>query len=162
MSQQGILAEQIQEENAVQQQFVTTSAYVSSSAIIPFDNTIPQIGEGALLLTVPVTPTKATNLLTFNFSTFCTASVSESITFALFEGAGPNAILANNNFIPSANSMTMAGFVFAKIAGTTSLTNYTVRYGGAAAATVYINGLSFGSRYGGVGFTSLIIKEYKV
>ena len=162
MSQQGPLGETNLPGNAVQEQVISSSAFVSTNAIIPFDSTIPQITEGSLLLTLAITPTKATNRLVFNFSTFATTAVVNNATFALFEGAGPNAIWASNEVPGGLNFMIMSSFLFSKIAGTTSPLTYTIRFGALAGIFVYINGNNVGINYGSATSTSLLITEYEV
>jgi hypothetical protein len=163
MSQQGPLEVAATDAGiSVQQQVVSTTAFTSSALVISVDDTIPQIGEGALLLTLNITPTKATNRLVFEFSCFGGVSASDRMTFALFEGAGPDAIFATTVHANGANLYRMPNFIFSKISGTTSLTTYTVRYGSDGGATIGINGAAAGRRFGGVATTSLLITEYEV
>lgn len=148
--------------DTVQVQSVSSNAFVSTTAVIPGDDSLPQIGEGALLLTLPITPTKSTNRLVFEFACFSAPSAAENVTVALFEGAGPSAIFATLLYQHGANFYQQPNFVYSKIAGSTSALTYTVRYGGNAGALIAINGATVGRRLGGAASVNLVITEYEV
>ena len=147
---------------AVQQVTTSTSAFISTGVVIPLDNTIPQITEGSQLLSVAITPTKATNRIVVQFSCYATANNLSACTFALFEGAGPNAIHATVDTMAASDYLVNPGFVFTKIAGSTSSLTYSIRFGQPGANTVNVNGLSGGALFGGVSNTVLIITECEV
>jgi len=70
----------------------TTSG--STTASIPFDNTVPQITEGGEIITLAdVTPASSSSKIHVQFCAFCVASTSNSMPFALFDGAA-NAVAA--------------------------------------------------------------------
>lgn len=90
-----------------------STTVVASTASIPFDDTIPQIGEGAELMTVSVTPSSASNKLKVTVSGwFSTNGVPATATFALFVGSTANAVAAAPTPILAANSLQYATYVF--------------------------------------------------
>lgn len=163
MSQQGALIGGTNVENVlVQQVRVQFSTYVSTAAVIPFDNTIPQNTEGVALTSLNFTPTNVNNILVFEFAGTATGAAAIAVTFSLFEGAGVNAIYATSDTASGTSHMLNPNFRFNQVAGTVSLTNYALRWGASAAVTVFMNGDTGAALYGGVLSTSFTITEYKV
>jgi hypothetical protein len=134
----------------------------STTATIPFDSTIPQITEGAEIITVTITPTSATNRLIIeaDVGILC-ASSSSTVGLALFQDSTANALAS------SAVAFTTAGFssngrvVHEMAAGTTSATTFRLRYGGNG-GTIYINQNSGATTYGGVQATRIRVTEVEV
>lgn len=129
---------------------------------IPYDNTIPQIGEGTQIISVSFTPTSATNKLRFEFQGFgARAAGSAAITAALFGGGIGDAIAASaaTNSTDDAFTLTLT---HEEVSGTTSPKTFAIRVGPGAAVTVRMNGTSTARRLGGVAKSTLIITEIKV
>jgi hypothetical protein len=146
----------------VQQERIQFSTYVSTAAVIPFDNTIPQNTEGVALTSINFTPTNVNNILVFEFAGTATGAAAIGVTFSLFEAAIANAIYATTDTASGTSHMLHPNFRFSKVAGTVALTNYALRWGATGAVTVFLNGDIGTALYGGVLTTSFTITEYKV
>lgn len=142
----------------VQQVRTSTATRATGTATIPWDDSIPQNTEGTELFTLSITPKSASNVLIFTFSCMFATSISDQVTFALFQDSTANALYATDdqNLSPSSGPQTV-NFTFYMTAGTTSSTTFKIRYGANTGST-YING-NTGRIYGGVALTSLIITE---
>lgn len=145
----------------VQTVYNNTTARATSSNAFPFDDTIPQIGEGAEILTCSITPTNASNVLLIIFTGNCSFASSSAFTVALFQDSTANALSANpvTNGAPNSPQVVLQHRM---VAGTTSSTTFKIRMGGVGAAWT-VNDGSLGTRvYGGVSSTTLTITEYSV
>lgn len=137
----------------------TTSALVSSSTVMPFDDTIPQITEGDEVLTATITPISSTSLLEIVFSTSGMQGGNPEVCCALFQDSTANALAAKG--IDVANSTDM-NLIHTMTSGTTSSTTFRIRFGpSAASVTSYLNGVAGARRFGGVSQTILKIIEYR-
>lgn len=146
----------------IQQVRTSTTAYTSTNAVIPLDDTIPQITEGAQLFSLAITPTSASNILLFECITPVTASIDSSVIIALFEGATANALVAITHDTVSTNATVTNSFIYYKTAPSTSSITYTLRYGAIVAPQiVYLNGGTGGRFLGGASAATLLISEIK-
>ena len=143
--------------NVIQKVKTSTNAYISTTSIIPFDDTIPQITEGAFLFSLVITPSNASNILEFEFSGFGGCSAIRTMVFSLFEGVGPNAIYTTVDTSGSFFTV-MPAWNFSKVAGAVTPLTYTVRWGLNAGPAVELNGIT-GRKYGGTGEVNFTIKE---
>jgi len=140
-----------------------SGAVATGTGVIPWDDTIPQIGEGNEFMTRAITPTSASNLLridvviTLNSGTSVNAMIA-----ALFQDATANALAAMHQLPPSGTTQPcVIKFTHYMTAGTTSSTTFRVRAGASSAATTTFNGIG-GARYlGGVMASSITITEIK-
>lgn len=131
----------LQSINAVQ------SAFATGAALIPSDNTIPQITEGFIVLGSNITPMSATSKLVVEFQVFCAASAAGRLTAALFKDSNADAILVSS-VISAANGLVQLNAKGEFPAGTTSLIDFQVRIGNSVAATTTFNGASGAGLYG--------------
>ena len=137
------------------------ASFFSTTSTIPLDDTIPQITEGAEILTCAITPTSATSKLYINVVFNTCASVTGALsTIALFQDSTANALIACWGATSTANNppppMTLS---YSMTSGTTSSTTFRVRGGMNSAGTFQINGAS-GARYlGGSLISSITITE---
>ncbi len=119
------------------------STYSSITSVqIPFDDTLPQSGEGTQVFSTDITPTSKINYLEHEVNLFCGNNAASIIVIlALFQDAGANAIASaySNSVIAPINSVMFAR----RQPGTTSATTYKVRMGDSAGGvTIYINGFT--------------------
>lgn len=138
----------------------STSALISSTSEIPFDDSIPQSGEGVEVLTLAITPTSASNLLFFQFSgTAARDGSSGTTTSALFQDSTANALAATGGS-PGSDDGSILGLCYSMTAGTTMSTTFKIR-AGYSSGEILVNGKgSTGTRaYGGVASTKLTIWE---
>lgn len=137
----------------------TSNTATSSTATLPYDNTIPQITEGFEILSATITPKSASSKLFFNvlFNGYHSAENSAGFTLALFQNGVSNA-LSSQIFTVSSNNYYSRMIQHFMTAGTTSATTFSVR-GGAPSGTLYTNS---GSYMGGSVNSYLTIMEIGV
>lgn len=158
----GITASKVDSGFVVQVVKTQTSAYISGTTQMPFDDTIPQNTEGNEFMTLAITPKSSTNILVIEVTAFLSSSVSNALSMALFQDSTADAIAATMGpRIDISNAYGTGRLVHTMVAGTTSSTTFKFRAGLAAAGTVAINGSSGARKYGGVSASSITITEYK-
>lgn len=150
----------------IQRRRNTQSAVVSTTATIPYDDTIPQITEGGLLFSEPFTPLSANSRIRITTGVQLRASAENIVrTVAVFRAGVADAlgVSANYNDVASAGGVgfgTTTCTVDIPSPGTSAQT-FEVRYGPHAASTLYVNANSSGARqYGGAFATFVEIEEY--
>lgn len=136
-----------------------TSAVITTTNTIPFDNTKPQSGEGVEVITKAIVPASATNLLEFVVTVQASNAAISAITAALFQDSGANAIFAATTVLRVATDPAHITFVFTMTAGTTSSTTFKVRVGGNSGATTTINGQNGTALFDGTMFSGIVIRE---
>ena len=158
-SQQSIKAYVDSKAKMIQVVNTQTGAVASSSANIPYDDTIPQNTEGSEYMTLAITPTDSNNKLLIQVIAEVSNSSGANTTGALFQDSTANALAAsisasdrgahNDGTVVINHYMT---------AGTTSSTSFKVRLGGSVGTTTF-NGVAAGRKFGGVSASSITITE---
>ena len=143
----------------LQTQSVETGAQATTTVVVPYDDTIPQITEGAEFMTLAVTPQSATSKLVIEVICNASSNAVNNISVSLFQDAGANALATVNQLMDVASAMVVIPLRHVMTSGTTSPTTFRVRMGGAASATVSFNGTTGGRLYGGVLASSIVITE---
>ncbi len=143
----------------IQSVLVTTNAYSSHTTVIPYDDTIPQITEGDLLLTAAITPTSTSTKVRATVLLQVDAGTDISLC-ALFRGAGVNALSATGNST-NFDNLTQLALVYVDVPGSVAAQSYTVRVG-PASTTMYVNGVSGGRKFGGVLVSGILLEEIAV
>jgi hypothetical protein len=130
------------------------------TAVMPFDNTIPQVTEGTQVVSAAIIPQFSTSSIRVIFHGFVACVTPRTISVALFRNGEANAIAASNGTIAGSNySMPVhIDFMHAPGAGTST---YTVRAGPNIATNFQFNGASGGRLYGGVAQATLTLQEIK-
>jgi len=137
------------------------TTYASTSTIIPDDDTIPAITEGAEYATVTITPVSATNRLIIEATADqVSSSTSATIIIALFQDTTAAAIGASRVWNSSAGWVKTYSVRHEMAAGTTSATTFRVRIG-PNTGTAYINGGSSGRFLGGSTAVRISVTEVK-
>jgi hypothetical protein len=143
----------------VQTQIGTSATYTNVSTVMPIDDTIPQLTEGAQILTVSITPKSTANILEIQAIIQGRGDGTNGAGMALFQDSTANAL---NAAVLNGSGTSNTGVLLHRMsAGTTSSTTFTVRVG-PAAGNYYVNGSSSARLFGGVQFCSIIVKEYTV
>ena len=147
-------------------ELVTSS---TTTALIPVDDTIPQITEGTEILTCSITPTSASSYLLVNVVANLqedTNTTDQGVVAAVFRDSTADALAAQYVGHAPAASGSLAGlnsgrfnFQFRVAASSTSATTFRLRVGGEQAGTYRWNGWSSGRKFGGVLITSMTITE---
>lgn len=144
----------------VQQTVTSQSGTISTNAAtIPFDNTKPQIGEGAQYLSATITPKSTTSTLVVTVALQVSPSNSDFVTAALFRDSGADAVAAMGVF-EQQNGSTEIAFSYNGSSGSTSATTFTVR-AGCATWALTVNGVADGpaQRLGGIMASRITIQE---
>jgi hypothetical protein len=146
----------------IQTVYTSTSTPTSNSSNIPCDTSIPQVGEGTQLFSQAITPTSASSLLIIEvaISMIGRSSASTQWVGALFQDGAANAVAVgieiNSDSVARCTSYYLQ---YIMVAGTTSATTFTLRYG-CDSGTAYVLQSQDGSvTMGGKGFAFLKITE---
>lgn len=140
-------------------QMVSNSTAVASAAstTIPFDNTIPQSGEGTEVLTVTITPTLNNSRLVIEALVPCSCSTTANIVLALFKDADANAIAAIFQSQAAATYPNQVAITHEQASGSTAAMTFKIRIGTSTGAELGINGTD-----GGAGVTQMLGGVMKV
>ena len=146
--------------HVVQVQYVQTGAVATTTSLIPYDDTIPQITEGAEFMTRSITPTNASNILKIEVVICCSAGgTGNGSNVALFRDSTANALAAIIDDAPTGVKMNAPNFRHYVVAGSTSATTFRVRAGCRDANTFTFNGSSSARKFGGVLASSITVTE---
>lgn len=145
----------------VQQVYSSTTSAITGNTQVPYDDTIPQIGEGFEVLTAAITPKNSSHKLIIEaviVATSATTALSH-IAASIFQdaNAGALATVAVTQDDQHPHSLALK---FRMTAGTTSATTFKLRVGQDTAANLTVNGKGDGTRiYGGACTSSLTVTE---
>lgn len=128
----------------------------------PFDNTIPQIGEGTEFLTASFTPTTSGNKVRVEVSVIGSYSVAAKITAALFKDGATNAVAATVATTGTTNETVHHHLIYEFTTASASAITFALRIGGSTAGTYTLNGNAGTALFGGVCTSSLLVSEIKV
>lgn len=137
-----------------------TGAVATGTTTIPFDDTIPQSGEGDQYMSLAITPKSATSRLIIDVVCIIASSGTSdnALTAALFQDSTANSLAAAG--MPLRQALpTAISFRHVMTSGTTSATTFKVRAGSNAVGTTTFNGSAGGRIYGGVMASSIVIRE---
>lgn len=124
--------------------------YTSTATGVPYDDTIPQIGEGTQILTLTITPTLATSKLVFICSgQYAVSTSAAAVTVALFQGATVNSIASTGSFFVDSADVKNIVLMHEQVAGVNTALTFTIRFG-PSTGTAYVNGTNAARRLGGV------------
>jgi hypothetical protein len=144
----------------VQRVNTQTGAMSTFSALVPADDTIPQISEGTEILTVAITPQATGNILIIDAHLCVNAGAAATVIASLFADAGVNALASVMQTCPM-SFCEIIRIRYVMTAASVAATTFRLRAGPSAAATVTVNG-STGARYlGGVYLSSISVDEIK-
>lgn len=141
-------------------QVVTTQPGTASTVtgLIPYDNTIPQSGEGDQVMSLAITPKSATSKLKIDVVVYGTSAGVEQVSAALFKDSETDARSAVALYFPAGQSGLTWGLTYTMTSGSTSAMTFKVRVGGVAANFAF-NSSSGGVTFGGVAGSSITITE---
>jgi hypothetical protein len=147
----------------IQSVYAETLAATVSSTLLPVDDTIPQITEGAEVLTASITPKYATSKIRVRFTGFVTVGTGgTNVSAALFRDAVANAIAAVT-LTPEALARYNEIFYLEAQDSPASVSaiTYRIRIGpGTGGVSVCLNGDTTSGRYfGGVARSTLVVEE---
>jgi hypothetical protein len=145
--------------NLAYNQITTTG---STAVVIPADNTIPQITEGAEILTLVIAPAdialNGSVQLKFNFHGIAANSVAGTITVALFKDAISDALFACP-FTAAANAIINIDFTCIVTSGGAG--TYRIRVG-SSTGTCHWNKAVAGDLMGGRSVMALVVEQFNI
>lgn len=144
----------------VQQVHTQTGAFGSGTAIIPYDDTIPQSSEGTEFMTLAITPTSASNILFVEVVANLYCVNAYNIIGALFQDATANALAAGIANSPTYGHCQIV-IKYKMTAGTVAATTFKFRAGPTTLNATGLNG-DTSRKLGGVMCSSITITEIKV
>lgn len=130
----------------------------TGTAIIPNDDTIPQVTEGTEFLSVSITPSKATSKLKITVKANIAISTTNAFVGAVFLNGGADAIASSKQNVGANNVLNTQTIVAYVNAVDTNLHTISYRCGAVSTATTTFNGQS-GARFFGGSLDSQIIVE---
>lgn len=133
----------------------------TGTTTIPFDNTIPQVGEGTEFMTVAYTPTATGNKIRVTATIYGAYSVAATVTAALHQNGAANAIAAVAAQTTTTNQNIQLNLVWEITAPSTSAITFSIRVGGSTAGTFTFNGNNGAAVFGGVVSSALVVTEIK-
>lgn len=143
----------------------TTRSYANSVAtgttVMPYDDTIPQVGEGDQYMSVAV-ERQLSDESTFTFTVVAQVASAkvggDTISCALFSPASASAIGAASVTTTAAGQQGTVTFV-TPFTAPTGTTTFTVRCGGTTTDGVTFNGSAGARKFGGVSASSISVVE---
>lgn len=144
--------------------YAQSVAYSSISAVIPYDNSIPQSGEGTQVLAASITPKAAANKLLVTIALQVGSNSGlDAVVAALFRDSVANALTAAS-YIPAENRSGTATLAiqYEMSAGGTDSIDFKVRMGPGSTGNAYLNGDDSERKFGGVQVSSIVVTEVKV
>lgn len=143
----------------IQEITAKTGALISTSVLIPLDDTIPQQTEGSEILTVEITPTNIDSTLIIEAQMFGTPVTNQFVIGAIFRDAESDSIAASTSFAQATTSTVILAFKAIVTASSKVAQTFKLRVGTPFPGSVEVNGTSIARLFGGVGATSLTVKE---
>lgn len=144
----------------LQTRVVTQSAWASLSQAMPFSDSVPQISQGAQIMSLWITPTRADSVLVFHFAAMVATNTGGSINAAIFRDPVASAVAAHSVYESIAGVMANLSFGHSEVSGSTVARSYTVRLGTTNGGYVIsLNGTPSGRIFGGTAKAQFIIQE---
>lgn len=143
----------------IQTVFATPYTANANLAVIPSDDTIPQITEGTQLLTLNITPRFASSKIRLTFNGFASADAASAITVALFRVGTSNALKATQANVASINTRIELNIDWIDSPATTTTQTYTIR-AGPNNVVARMNGTSAARLLGGAAACTLVAQEF--
>ena len=144
----------------LQTRSVQVGAMSTTTAVIPYDDTVPQNNEGTEFMTLAITPISASSKLIIEVVANVFVSATTGVLGALFQDANVNALSTAWTYLPGASTRGQLAFNYVlNPSGTTSPTTFRVRLGPDNPATLTFNGSSGARLFGGTFASGIIIQE---
>lgn len=139
--------------------FSNTLVNSSTSAQIPFDSTIPQVGEGTEILTVTITPSTTTARIRVECVVKFSITPVNWAAAAMFINGGANAVEFSTMYCETNGGGGNLYLVHEYVPGSTSAQTISVRAGVAGSSiTLTLNAVG-SATFGGVMKSSLLARE---
>lgn len=141
--------------------YAESDALATMTAVIPVDDTAPQITEGTQILSAAITTSANYNKIQVRVSLHGSVNAASTITVAVFfQGFGLDAYHALGTTVPTANYAVNMNCEFTLSAGLAGTYTCYVRVG-SNSGTLTLNGANGVRRYGGKAKCSLVLEEIR-
>jgi hypothetical protein len=136
--------------------------FVVGAANIPYDDTIPQIGEGNEFFSVIFTPQRVGSRVRVR----CLANVAHGnaglgiIAAALFRAGTANALAVGNAMAPATNQPVQIAIEYEYITADVLPITFSARFGINSGGSTYLNGRAAGAAMGGAMVSFLKVEEF--
>ncbi len=133
------------------------------TTVLPYDDTIPQSGEGVEIMTASITPKTVASRVRITFNGIVGTSGGGTIfsVVALFQDSVANALDAVAALTSASNCMTLS-LIFEHSPATVSSVTYKIRVGPGSAGTMRVNGEYNARKFGGSARSTLVVEEILV
>lgn len=148
--------------SVVKTQTTTSQTMLTGTTTIPFDNTIPQSGEGTEFITATITPATSGNKIRIEANIYGAYSVAATVTAALFQDSVANALAAVAVQTTTTNQNIVLRLSWEITTASVSAHAFKIRIGGSTAGTFTLNGNAGAAIFGGVAASTLSLTEVKV
>ena len=137
-----------------------TGAYATGTTLTPFDDTIPQIGNGTEFMTLAITPQNSSNRLIIEALGVFASSIGAARVFTmhLHKDAVADALAATSVWTSANEQPNGLVIRHVMVAGTTDEITFRIRAGLSASATIRFNGRN-GRSLGGSMNSGIVITE---
>lgn len=150
----------VEGHGTIAQQVTTTSTTNKTlGTILPYDDSIPQSGEGDQVFSQSFTPINASSTIYVDVFLNVGGPSTNSMSCALFVDAGANAVAAASVLMPNSTSMMPLTLRYSVSAGSTTARTYSLRAGNSTATDGFLNGHASSRIFGGVAISSMTITE---
>jgi len=112
---------------------------LSTTSLIPYDNTIPQSSEGGELLAVPFTPKSACNFIEIEVLMSLRHTAISAVIAAIFIDSATDAVVVGWTYVAVANGPAQMHIRYRLPAASTATRTYRIRAGAAVAGTLTVN-----------------------
>lgn len=147
-------------QGVLQRLIKTLNTQDSTNNPLPYDNSIPQIGEGKEYITQDITPIRADSLIHIHFECFMDKDANGACVLACFQDAIADALTAVAVGFAASGREHIVSLDYYVAAASVNPRTYRIRYGPAAGPdTAYMNTSSAGARFGGVQRSFLLVEE---
>lgn len=141
---------------------IASGGMITTTATIPWDDTILQFNEGAAWLDLTFTPTSASSTLRIDVVMNYGVNSANEVGMGLFIDNGPDAVAMSYNQDATAACTQQQVISYIMTAGTTSPMAFHVRGGANVAGTITLNGNGGNRLFAGTMGSTIIITEYGV
>jgi hypothetical protein len=143
----------------VQEDIDEFGSVITTTTLVPLDNTIPQSTEGAEFDSRTFGAQSACNILEVEVLLNVSHSVASGVIAALFKDSGASATASGWTQIPAADALGQVIVKHRFIAGDTSFHDYKVRAGPVVAGTLTVNGTAGAQKLNGTLLSSIKVRE---
>lgn len=145
----------------IQTQSESFTTYISTTAVIATNDSIPQNTQGMQLLTCTISPKFSSSKIRIRFHGYygCTDS-TPSVSTAVFVNSELNAIYTTSWYQSNSGSLCTNSLETEHTPGSSTAQTYAIRIG-TTAGTVRVNGNSTSRLFGGTSRCYLVLEEIK-